>query len=67
MAMSNKEAAIRAIQGLPDDASTEDIMYAMYVRAKIEEGLRDAEAGNLIDHETVKREINEWLRSAGRQ
>jgi predicted transcriptional regulator len=67
MAMSNKEAAIRAIQGLPDDASTEDIMYTMYVRAKIEEGLRDAEAGNLIDHETVKREINEWLRSAGRR
>ena len=66
MALSNKEAAIRAIQGLPDDASTEDIMYAMYVRAKIEEGLRDEEAGNLIDHEFVKREINEWLRSAGR-
>ena len=65
MALSKKEAAIRTIQALPDDASTEDIMYAMYVRAKIEEGLRDTEAGNLIDHETVKREINEWLRSAG--
>ena len=65
MTMSNKEDSIRAIQRLPDDASTEDIMYAMYVRAKIEEGLRDAEAGNLIDHETVKREINEWLGSAG--
>ena len=67
MALSNKEAAIRAIQELPDDASTEDIMYAMHVRAKIEEGPRDADAGNLIDHETVKREINEWLRSAGHQ
>lgn len=65
MAMSNKEAAIRAIQGLPDDASTEDIMYAMYVRANIERGLRDLEAGNTVSHEDVMREIDEWLRSAG--
>lgn len=66
MAISDKEAARQIIDTLPDDATLEDIMYAMYVRAKIEEGLRDEEAGNLIDHEFVKREINEWLRSAGR-
>ena len=65
MAISHKEAAIRAIQGLPDDASTEDIMYAMYVRANIERGLRDLEAGNTVSHEDVMREIDEWLRSAG--
>jgi len=65
MAISDKEAARQIIDALPEDATLEDIMYAMYVRAKIDEGLRDAEAGNLIDHDTVKREINEWLRSAG--
>jgi len=65
MAMSNKEAAIRAIQGLPDDASTKDSMYTMYVRAKIEEGLRDLEAGTTASHEDVMREIDERLRSAG--
>ena len=65
MAMSNKEAAIRAIQALPDDASTEDIMYAMYVRANIERGLRDLEVGNTVSHDDVMREIDEWLRSAG--
>lgn len=63
MAMSNKEAAIRAIQALPDDASTADIMYTMYVRFQIERGLRDIEAGNTISHEDVKREIDAWLRS----
>lgn len=62
--MSNKEAAIQAIRGLPDDASTEDIMYTMYVRANIERGLRDLEAGNTVSHEDVMREIDEWLRSA---
>jgi len=65
MAISDKEAAIRTIERLPDDASTDDIMYAMYVRAKIERGLRDIEAGNTVSHEDVKREIDEWLKSAG--
>ena len=67
MAISDKEAARQIIDSLPDEATLEDIMYAMYVRVKIEEGLRDAEAGNLIDHETVKREIDQWLRPAGRR
>ena len=67
MAISDKEAARQIIENLPDEATLEDIMYAMYVRRKIELGLRDDEAGNLIDHEVVKREINEWLRSAGRR
>ena len=67
MAISDKEAARQILEGLPDDATLEDIMYAMYVRKKIERGLRDAEAGNLIDHADVKRELHEWLRSAGRR
>jgi len=67
MAMSNKEAAIQAIQRLPDDASFGDIMYAMYVRKKIERGLRDEEDGNLIDHGDMKREIAAWRESLGRR
>ena len=64
MATSGKEAARQIIENLPDDATLEDIRYAMYARKKTERGLHDAEAGNLIDQEDVKREINEWLRSA---
>jgi predicted transcriptional regulator len=67
MAISDKAAAQEILDHLPDDASLEDIMYALYVRQKIERGLRDAEDGNLIAHEDVKREINEWLRSTGQQ
>lgn len=67
MAITYKEAAIQTIERLPDDASMNDIIYAVYARMKIERGLRDAEAGNLIDHEDIKREIDEWLRSAGRR
>lgn len=65
MAISDKEAARQILDALPDDASFGEIRYAMYVREKIERGLADAEAGNLIDHEEVMREIDEWLESAG--
>lgn len=65
MALSGKEATRQILEGLPDDATLEDIMYALYVRQKIEAGLRDIAAGNVVSHEDVVREINEWLRSAG--
>ena len=66
MAISDKEAARQIIDELPEDVTMDDIMYAMYVRRKIEEGLRDADEGNLIDNEVVMREIGRWLESAGR-
>ena len=67
MAISDKEAARQIIDALPDDASLKDIFYAIYVRAKIERGLRDAEAGNLIDHQDMKRDMAEWRESVGRK
>ena len=67
MAISGKEAARAVIDALPDDASLDDVMYAIYVRHKIEHGLRDIEAGNTVSHEDVMREIDEWLRSAGQE
>lgn len=65
MAISGKDATRQILDSLPDDATLEDIMYALYVRQKIEAGLRNIEAGNTVSHEDVVREINEWLHSAG--
>jgi predicted transcriptional regulator len=65
MAVSGKDVARQVIDTLPDDASLDDVMYAIYVRMKIERGLRDEEAGNLIDHRDVMRALNTWLRSVG--
>ncbi len=67
MAISDKEAALKLIEGLPDDATLDDIMYAVYVRKQIERGLRDVEAGNTVSNEDVMREIDEWLKSAGQR
>ena len=67
MAISDKEVARQIIDALPDEATLDDIMYAMYVRKNIERGLRDIEEGNTVSHEEVMEEIDEWLKSAGRR
>jgi len=52
-----KEAVRQLLDHLPDQASWDDIMYELYVKQKIEEGLKDAEEGRVIPHEDVKREL----------
>lgn len=42
-----KERARRLIESLPDDATWDDPMYAIYVRQSVEEGLADADAGRV--------------------
>jgi predicted transcriptional regulator len=52
-----KEAAKQLIDVLPDQATWDDIMYELYVKQKIEEGLQDVDAGRVISHEDVKRTL----------
>lgn len=52
-----KQAAKQLIEQLPDQASWDDIMYELYVKQKIEEGLADIEAGRTVSHEEVKNEL----------
>lgn len=52
-----KEAARQVIEHLPEQASWDDIMYELYVKQKIEEGLADIEAGRTIPHEQIKAEL----------
>jgi len=65
MAISDKAAAQNILDNMPDDASLDDLMYAMYVRKKIERGLRDIEAGNTVSHTDMKRDIAAWRESIG--
>ena len=52
-----KERALEAIRDLPEDATVEDVMERLYFLAKVEEGLRQADAGQTISHEEAKRRI----------
>ncbi|QEG40080.1 hypothetical protein [Roseimaritima ulvae] len=50
-----KTAAREAIDQLPDDATWDDVMYRLYVRQKIDAGLRDVENGHTVTTAEVRR------------
>jgi len=54
-----REEAKKLLDNLPDEATWDDIMYEMYVRKKIDEGLKAAEEGRLLSHEEVKKTLLE--------
>lgn len=56
-----KEEVRKILDQLPDDASFEDIQYRIYVRQKIERGLRDAEEGRLVSQEDAEKRMEKWL------
>jgi len=58
---TEKEKIIEMIENLPDDISMEDIIEAIYVRKKIEKGLKNSEEGNLYTHEEAKEFLKKWL------
>ncbi len=49
-----KDEAIKLITRLPEEVSWDDIMYRIYVKRKIEEGVRAADEGRTSSHEEVK-------------
>ena len=60
--MEAKQAVRDLLDRLPDDCSLEDVLYHVYVLQRISQGLAEADAGALIPHEEVERELRQrWL------
>ena len=57
-----KDVARQVIESLPDDASMDDLIHALYVREKFERGLREVREGKGIPHEDVKRQMQKGSR-----
>jgi hypothetical protein len=60
-----KQAAIKLIQSLPENCTFEDIQYHLYVREKVEAGIKAIEAGEVVSEDEADRRITEWLESFG--
>jgi len=58
---TEKENIINMIKNLPDNVSMEDIIEAIYVRKKIEKGMKDSEEGRVYTHEETKEILKKWL------
>jgi hypothetical protein len=60
--MAAKEAARLVIDAMPDDASMDDIIHALYVRAKFEHGEREIREGQGVPQEAAKERLRKWLK-----
>ncbi|OHD19688.1 MAG: hypothetical protein A2086_01670 [Spirochaetes bacterium GWD1_27_9] len=54
-----KEEAINLIKTLPDNIGWDDIMYELYVKQKIETGLKAIEEGKTISIKEAKKRLLE--------
>ena len=59
--MTRKQLAIQTLQGLPDDATWDDIQERINFVAGVRKGLRELDAGKGIPHDQIKEEFAEWL------
>ncbi len=59
--MTTKEAVLRTIQQLPDDATLDEILDGILLRLKVERGRAQLAAGQGIPHEQVKERLARWL------
>ena len=50
MASSAREKIIEAVQALPDDATFDDAIERIVFLAKVEKGIEQANAGQLVSH-----------------
>lgn len=52
-----KTSARQAIDSLPENSTWDDVIYRMYVRQKIEEGLADSEEERFVDEDDLRRQL----------
>ena len=55
-----KELVMEVTNTLPEDATFDDIVEAIYIRLKIEQGLEDAENSKGLTTEELIKEIEQW-------
>lgn len=48
---------MRLLENFPDNITWEDLLYEIYVRKSIEDGIADSEAGRVIDVTEVRAKL----------
>ncbi len=59
--MSIKELAIDTIQGLPENASWQDIEERIHFLAAIDKAQEEIRQGKFVSHEEVRAQLEQWL------
>lgn len=57
-----KQDVISLINSMPEESDYSDIMYEIYFKQKVQQGLNDVEKGNIISHDEVKERLTKWIK-----
>jgi predicted transcriptional regulator len=60
--MSIKEIALQTIDKLPNEVNYDDILHALYINAKFENGIREINEGKGIPHDEAKKRLQKWVK-----
>ncbi len=60
--MTTKQKVMNAVRSLPEKGSYEEAMARLLFLAKVEKGLKQADSGHVVSHETVKQKMKRWLK-----
>ena len=60
--MTVKNIAKNVINTLPQKATMDDIMHALYVHAKFQHGEEEIKHKKGISHEDAKRRLRKWVK-----
>ncbi len=55
--MTDKQRALEAVEGLPDDATVEDAIERLCFIAKVNKGIKELDGGLGVPHDEAKRRI----------
>ena len=56
-----KEKTMESLHDLPKRTTVEEAMERLYLLAKIEKGITQADEGQCISHEEAKEKMKKWL------
>ena len=58
--VTEKERVVEAIHQIPEDETIEEAMERLMLLAKIDRGIREADARDTIPHSDMKRRMGRW-------
>ena len=60
--MDTKQEMLKAIAELPAEANVEDAIERLYLLYKIDKGIKQADAGELVTQDEARRRMAKWLK-----
>ena len=58
----DKKKIIDSLRNLPEKTTVEEAMERLYLLAKIEKGIKQADEGECVSHEEAKEKMKKWLK-----